>query len=190
MEACRSGVRTLKLVSGEKNSHVCRDGVEPAAPDDVHTLLSSLAAVVQLHALQKLSTHKQTSCGFPFPKTKQNLNRYHTFSNKTAHIDIYIVNHLNFYPDILKKNVIKWIKLNCQIQLCSGEMCCSQTTVWKQEYKVPMWPSSFPLIRRSMNLSTSSIKPSYKPSQRLNARTSAGQHSKRPPPDQHSTHDS
>lgn len=48
--------RTLELVPGVEDTHVCRYGVESAAPDDVHTSVSCLAAVVQLHAFQKLYT--------------------------------------------------------------------------------------------------------------------------------------
>lgn len=48
--------RTLELVPGVEDTQVCRYGVESAAPDDVHTFVSCLAAVVQLHAFQKLYT--------------------------------------------------------------------------------------------------------------------------------------
>ena len=44
-------VRTPELVPGIEHSHVSRDGVKAAASYDVHSLLSCLAVVVQLHAL-------------------------------------------------------------------------------------------------------------------------------------------
>lgn len=61
---CEVVVCTLKLVSGVEDPHVCRYGVEPAAPDDVHAFLGCLVAVVQLHALQKLNIHswKHQTC--------------------------------------------------------------------------------------------------------------------------------
>lgn len=56
---------TLELVPGVEDSHVCRYRVESTAPNDVHTFVSCLAAVVQLHALQKLykarQKHKHTN---------------------------------------------------------------------------------------------------------------------------------
>lgn len=53
-------VRTFELVSGVEDSHVRRYGVKSTASYDVHTFFSCLAAVVQLHALQKLNTHTHT----------------------------------------------------------------------------------------------------------------------------------
>ena len=44
-------VHTPELVPGIEDSHVSRDGVKATASYDVHSLLSCLAVVVQLHAL-------------------------------------------------------------------------------------------------------------------------------------------
>lgn len=52
-------VHTFELVPGVEDSHVCRNGVKPTAPNDVDSFLSCLAAVVQLHALQKLYTDRK-----------------------------------------------------------------------------------------------------------------------------------
>lgn len=54
--------RTLELVPGVEDPHVCRYGVEPTAPDDVDAFHGCLAAVVQLHALQKLHSWKHATC--------------------------------------------------------------------------------------------------------------------------------
>lgn len=52
-------LHTLELVSGVEDPHVCRNGVKSTAPNDVHTFFSCLAAVVQLHALQKLDNSRK-----------------------------------------------------------------------------------------------------------------------------------
>lgn len=52
-------MRTLELVPGVEDSHVRRNRVESTAPYDVHTFVSCLAVVVQLHALEKLHTATQ-----------------------------------------------------------------------------------------------------------------------------------
>lgn len=44
-------VHTLELVPGVEDSHVCGNRVKATASYDVHSPLSCLAVVVQLHAL-------------------------------------------------------------------------------------------------------------------------------------------
>lgn len=51
---------TFELVPCVEDSHVRRNGVESTAAYDVHTFVSCLAVVVQLHALQKLHTATET----------------------------------------------------------------------------------------------------------------------------------
>lgn len=50
---------TLELVPGIKDAHVRRYGVKSTTSYDVHAFVSCLAAVVQLHALQKLCTARE-----------------------------------------------------------------------------------------------------------------------------------
>lgn len=80
-------LHTLELVSGVEDPHVCRNGVKSTAPNDVHTFFSCLAAVVQLHALQKLDNSRK----------KLKLRHTHADTRTHAHRRTHTQKLLHFY---------------------------------------------------------------------------------------------